>query len=304
MSSHASISPSLPGRRPHVQPHQHHDAGLDVSTLDPRTLAIIAEMRTMREDLHARFDAVSIRLTAVEQLHQQQPERDNPVDDSIGIDPTALADADRRASFAPVHHPPDRHRTSAETAWSPAGLDDRFVNTTRGPTHPRPVQPITPRHPPSNIPPAPPTSPYGSVPLARYRLLPGAEQGRIKKALGRVGLSLEHILGSVDTAADEDPPDDDEDPPMQSPPPALSTPARPTPADSSASPLRLRAHVADTPTPELSPAPTIRLGQPLICRQEFIGDYSGDPYRLDAFLSRDRPPWKRGQVARESVERS
>ncbi|CAD6885991.1 unnamed protein product [Tilletia caries] len=211
MSSHASTSPSLPGRRPRVHHQQHHDDGLDVPTLDPRTLATVAEMRTMREDSHARFDAVTVRLTAVEQQHQHRPERGEPVDNSVGIDPAATVDHGRRTSIAPIHPPPDRNRASADTAWSPALLDDRFVTTSRGPTRPRPAHPpITPRQPPSNIPSAPTTSPYGSIPLARYRSLPGAEQGRIKKALGRVSLSLEHILGSADTAADDDPPDEDE----------------------------------------------------------------------------------------------
>ncbi|CAD6958681.1 unnamed protein product [Tilletia controversa] len=115
-------------------------------------------MRTMREDLHARFDAVSVRLTAVEQLHQHQHERNNPVD------PIATVDDGRRASIAPVHPPPDRNRASAEAVWSPALLEDRFVNTTRGPTRPRPVQPpITPRHLPSHITSAPRTSSPTSV---------------------------------------------------------------------------------------------------------------------------------------------
>ncbi|CAD6911025.1 unnamed protein product [Tilletia laevis] len=158
MSLHASTSPSLPGRRLRVQPQQHHYAGLEVPTLDPCTLAIIAKMRTMREDLHARFDAVSVRLTAVEQLHQHQHERNNPVD------PIATVDDGRRASIAPVHPPPDRNRASAEAVWSPALLEDRFVNTTRGPTRPRPVQPpITPRHLPSHITSAPRTSSPTSV---------------------------------------------------------------------------------------------------------------------------------------------
>ncbi|CAD6921154.1 unnamed protein product [Tilletia controversa] len=183
MSSHASTSPSLPGRRPRVHHQQHHDDGLDVPTLDPRTLATVAEMRTIREDSHARFDAVTVRLTAVEQQHQHRPERGEPVDNSVGIDPAATVDHGRRTSIAPIHPPPDRNRASADTAWSPALLEDRFVTTSRGPTRPRPAHPpITPR----------------------------AEQGRIKKALGRVSLSLEHILGSADTAADDDPPDEDE----------------------------------------------------------------------------------------------
>ncbi|CAD6960065.1 unnamed protein product [Tilletia caries] len=125
MSLHASTSPSLPGRRLRVQPQQHHYAGLEVPTLDPCTLAIIAKMRTMREDLHARFDAVSVRLTAVEQLHQHQHERNNPVD------PIATVDDGRRASIAPVHPPPDRNRASAEAVWSPALLEDRFYNPKR-----------------------------------------------------------------------------------------------------------------------------------------------------------------------------
>ncbi|KAE8247080.1 hypothetical protein A4X06_0g4713 [Tilletia controversa] len=158
MSSHASTSPSLPGRRPRVHHQQHHDDGLDVPTLDPRTLATVAEMRTMREDSHARFDAVTVRLTAVEQQHQHRPERGEPVDNSVGIDPAATVDHGRRTSIAPIHPPPDRNRASADTAWSPALLDDRFVTTSRGPTRPRPAHPpITPRQPPStSLPPQPP----------------------------------------------------------------------------------------------------------------------------------------------------
>ncbi|KAE8236069.1 hypothetical protein A4X03_0g9564, partial [Tilletia caries] len=291
MSAHSSEAQSLSGRRPRALPQQHHNDGHDVPTLDPRSLAIVTEMRTMREEFNNRFDDVAVRLVAVEQHHQQA--RTGPIDDSLGEDPVATNDPGRRASTAPIHPPPGRTRPSAETAWSPALPEDRFVTTTRGPTRHRPAPPpITPQQLASTIPSAPASSPYGSVPLARYRLLPGAEQGRVKKALGQVGLSLEHILGSADAADDGEQLDDDEalEPEPSVPGPnrsqALHTPARPVQADSSESPLRLRAHVADTPTPELSPAPNIRLGQPPICRQEFIGEYSGDPYRLEAFLSR------------------
>ncbi|CAD6940528.1 unnamed protein product [Tilletia controversa] len=175
MSSHASTSPSLPGRRPRVHHQQHHDDGLDVPTLDPRTLATVAEMRTIREDSHARFDAVTVRLTAVEQQHQHRPERGEPVDNSVGIDPAATVDHGRRTSIAPIHPPPDRNRASADTAWSPALLEDRFVTTSRGPTRPRPAHPpITPRQPPAHADshsrqtvPAPGT-PHSRLLLARF----------------------------------------------------------------------------------------------------------------------------------------
>ncbi|CAD6899515.1 unnamed protein product, partial [Tilletia caries] len=222
MSSHAATSPSLPGRRPRILPQQHEDDGLEVPTLDPRTLAIVTEMRSMREAFHARFDDVTVRLTAVARRHHHPPEHDDPVEDFIDIDPATTLNDGRRASTAPVHPPPDRTRPSTKTTWSPATLDDRFFDTTRGPTRPRPIHPlITPRHLPSTIPSASPTSPYGSIPLARYRSLPGAEQGRFKKALGRVGLSLAHILGSVDTADDDDLPDDVEA--LERAPPAQSS---------------------------------------------------------------------------------
>ncbi|KAE8184201.1 hypothetical protein CF328_g7934, partial [Tilletia controversa] len=269
MSAHSSEAQSLSGRRPRALPQQHHNDGHDVPTLDPRSLAIVTEMRTMREEFNNRFDDVAVRLVAVEQHHQQA--RTGPIDDSLGEDPVATNDPGRRASTAPIHPPPGRTRPSAETAWSPALPEDRFVTTTRGPTRHRPAPPpINPQQLASTIPSAPASSPYGSVPLARYRLLPGAEQGRVKKALGRVGLSLEHILGSADAADDGEQLDHDEalEPEPLVPGPnrsqALHTPARPVQADSSESPLRL----------------------PAICRQEFIGEYSGDPYRLEAFLSR------------------
>ncbi|KAE8238277.1 hypothetical protein A4X03_0g8877, partial [Tilletia caries] len=289
MSSHASAAPSLSGRRPRALPQQHHDEGLDVPTLDPRSLAIVTELRTMRTEFNDRFNDVAVRLVAVEQRHQ--PVRDDPVDDSLSDHQAAPVDHSRRPSTMPIHPPSGRTRPSAETAWSPALLEDRFVTTTRGPSRSRPAQPpVTPRPLPSELPPAPSTSLYGTIPLARYKQLPGAEQGRIKKALRRIGLSLEHILGSADAVEEDDPLDDDEafddEPPVQSPPPALSTPARPVQADSSESPIRIRGHVAATPTPELSPAPNIRIGAPPVCRQEFIGEYNGDPYRLEAFLGR------------------
>ncbi|CAD6943390.1 unnamed protein product [Tilletia controversa] len=275
MSSHASAAPSLSGRRPRAPPHQHPDVVIDVPTLDPRSLAIVTEIRTMREEFNHRFDDVAVRLVAVEQ-HQQQVRAE---DDSLGDDPVAAHDHGRRTSTAAIHPPSGRPRPSAETAWSPALLEDRFVTTTHGPSRSRPAQPpVTPRPLPPELPQAPSTSPYGTIPLARYKQLPGAEQGRIKKALRRIGLSLEHILGSADAVEEDDPLDDDEafddEPPVQTPPPALSTPARPVQADSSESPLRIRGHVAATPTPELSPAPNIRIGAPPVCRQEFIGDYS------------------------------
>ncbi|KAE8238201.1 hypothetical protein A4X03_0g8911, partial [Tilletia caries] len=272
------------------------------TTVDPSALSIIAEVRYMRDGLEARLDGFDERLGAMERWQRQQEfaedERANDTDPPGRQHSVAVEE----------QHKPESN--SEEIGVTNFGLQTpAYVNTRRRdrapPPHLRPHQlsdqhhqePHTPRTLGFNTTTIPArelqassfTTPTagGLSPLERFQLLDGQGRRKVRRTMRKLGLQVPEFMGIIDADQDNDVDDTTGEHSSESPLRSRDTGNQDGVLRLDSSPVE-NTPIAIVPPPAIAPAPNIRHGQPPACRQEMIGLYHGDPYRLDALLSRIR----------------
>ncbi|KAE8268332.1 hypothetical protein A4X09_0g4018 [Tilletia walkeri] len=132
--------------------------------------------------------------------------------------------------------------------------------------------------------------PSGTSPLDRFQTLNVHDRRRVHRAMNKIGIQVQESMGGGDdTGGNGQKEDLDDDAGTYSADNQVNnleatTEERPfgTIPDRTSAPLK------DEETLPTASASNTRPSQPLVCKQEFLGTYSGDPSRLEAFLSRVR----------------
>ncbi|KAE8218031.1 hypothetical protein CF319_g8011 [Tilletia indica] len=266
-----------------------HEAAT-VTAPDYGRTSIIDEVRAMRNELATRLDGFNERLGEVERWQRDQPDEEDQED----------TDGDEQAADIQQHVDPAQRPIQQTTTTSAQGValfGDRtppFVTTARPPR--------VPPHMTQNA----PTTPIaahslraqtfttlagnGSTPLDRFNDLNSQDKRKVRRAMNKLGLQVPEFMpqtegeaivpeGELEDAGNLG--DSSKDSPQHQ---LLES----SPTSSTESPIRSSAPATISPAPNIPPAPNIRPGQPLNCKQEFLGKFAGDPSRLEAFLIRVR----------------
>ncbi|KAE8183254.1 hypothetical protein CF328_g8242, partial [Tilletia controversa] len=269
--------------------------------VDQNSLSIIAEVRYMRDGLEARLDGFAERLGAMERWQRGQELAAEEQADDTG--PLARPES----TVAEEQH--DQESDDEDIGVTNFGLHTpAFVNTRRRDRPPPPHQLLNQNRPEFNNqrtlglhPTIPaqelraatfttPTS-TGLSPLDRFQQLSSQDRRKVRRTMRQLGLQVPEFMatpaGVHEGDQDDDPDDTTGEHSCESPLRAKDTVDQDGVLHPGVSPLG-NDSMAAIPPPAIAPAPNIRHGQPPACRQEMIGLYHGDPYRLEAFLSRIR----------------
>ncbi|CAD6897774.1 unnamed protein product [Tilletia caries] len=229
--------------------------------------SIIGEIRAMRDELASRLDGFNERLGEVEKIQRGTAE-DEEEDISGNLERAANTSTQLLEPMGPADYPPTT--PAFVTRRPPRILPHQATRSTEPQSSP--IQAHALRSQLFTTP-----SPSGSTPLDRFKAMTTPERRKIRLAMKKLGIQVQEFMGAADdsgSVTSQDAHDGN-----------LAVDGEDT---SNESPLRHVVQPDTPPGPAIAPAPNIRPGQPLTCKQEFLGKYSGDPTRLEAFLSRVR----------------
>ncbi|KAE8224221.1 hypothetical protein CF326_g8070 [Tilletia indica] len=280
VASHASQ-----GSHPTTTAHE----AITVTATDNGSSSIIGEVRAMRNELAARLDGFNERLGEVERWQRNQPD-DEDQEESDGEEQLVGIQHHVDAATSPIPQ-------ANTTGLGAAAFGERtppFVNTVR------------PQRLPPHMTQAAPTTPVaaralraqtfvtldnnGNSPLDRFHTLNSQDKRKVRRAMNKLGLQVPEFMPDGEVTITEDEVEDagDRGDSNRASPQQQLSGVENSPASSNESPIRSSAPPTITPAPNIAPAPNIRPGQPLNCKQEFLGKFAGDPSRLEAFLIRVR----------------
>ncbi|KAE8221399.1 hypothetical protein CF326_g8567, partial [Tilletia indica] len=288
--------------------------------LEQQDSPVLHEIRNMSAILTSRLDGFNARLGDMEHWRRELPDSPSP--------------EPRRALNTSI--PTTLSTTTAQpAATAPTNVVLNRPNRGRDVIPPHMTRTAAALASPTIAPPSRPSSvrvddDTSSNPLDRYRKMSKTEKGNIKRTLEKLGVTLQDFMGAMldgDTEGDTGSITGSGEAGQTSTPTANQTADQGSPSTTSASPAILPADnnqqpsvtsldpvvtsssatlpSETVPTPSKEPAPNISpptagSSRPLTCKPEFLGSFSGDPNRLEAFLSRvgdlirgdDTPPWR------------